>query len=77
MEIIGKAIEMILNKAKEEYGQDFKLEEGDTLTGVFNDGVVGVSLENGQIKINVSAGEPYKFDYNLNLLEEGGDSERD
>lgn len=69
METIGQAIEMIMAEAKKEYGEDFKLEEGDTITGVFNDGTVQLSFENGQMGIEVLVGAPYKFDFNLGFTE--------
>lgn len=70
MEAISKAIEMMQKAMKEEYGKDTKLEEGDSITGVFNDAVITMSLENHELKLDIKAGEPYKFDYNLNLVEE-------
>lgn len=70
MEAINKAIEMMEKAMKEEYGKDAKLEDGDSITGVFNDGVMTISLENGKLKLDIKAGTPYKFDFNLNLVEE-------
>lgn len=69
METINKAIEMLQNAMKEEYGNDAKLENGDSITGVFNDGVITISMENGELKIDIKVGTPYKFDFNLNLIE--------
>lgn len=69
MESINKAMGMMMEAFYKEYGEDEKLEEGGEITGVFNDGVMIISLNDGNLKIQVSAGEPYKFDYNLNLLE--------
>lgn len=66
---IEKAIELILNKYKEENGGDLQLEEGDEIASVFNDGVIILGLENNTIKVKVLAGEPYVFDYELDLLE--------
>ena len=73
MEAISKAIEMMQKAMKEEYGKDAKLEDGDSITGVFNDGVMTMSLENGELKLDIKAGTPYKFDVNLNLVEEDKD----
>ncbi len=73
MEAISKAIEMMQKAMKEEYGKDAKLEDGDSITGVFNDGVMTMSLENGELKLDIKAGTPYKFDFNLNLVEEDKD----
>lgn len=69
METINKAIEMLQNAMKEEFGKDAKLEDGDSITGVFNDGVITIGMENGELKVDIKAGIPYKFDFNLNLVE--------
>ncbi|MHC1749448.1 MAG: hypothetical protein AB9856_14345 [Cellulosilyticaceae bacterium] len=69
METVRTAINMILAEAKKEYGEDFKMEEGETYTGVFNDGIVQLGIEEGKMKVNIEAGAPYKFDYDLDLLE--------
>lgn len=71
MEAISKAMEMMQKAMKEEYGEDAKLEDGDSIAGVFNDGVMTMSLENGELKLDIKAGTPYKFDFNLNLVEKG------
>ena len=69
METISKAMEMMQKAMKEEYGKEAKLEDCDSITGVFNDGVMTMSLENGELKLDIKAGTPYKFDFNLNLVE--------
>jgi len=70
METVNKAIGMIMDEFEKEYGEDQKLEEGDEISAVFNDGIIILSLENRKLTIKVVAGEPYKFDYNLDLLED-------
>lgn len=70
METIAKAIELLQKAVKDEYGEDAKLEDGDSITGVFNDGVITMSIENNELKLDIKAGTPYKFDFNLNLVEE-------
>lgn len=69
MEAISKAMEMMQKAMKEEYGENAKLKDGDSITGVFNDGVMTMSLENGELKLDIQAGTPYKFDFDLNLVE--------
>jgi hypothetical protein len=69
IDTVTQAMEMMMKKFKEEFGADVKLEEGDEITGVFNDGIVIVGIEDRQLKIKVSAGEPYKFDFDLDLVE--------
>lgn len=73
MDQIAKAMEMMYAELRKEYGKDAKLEDGDSITGVFNDAVMTISNENNEIKLDIKAGEPYRFDYNLNLVEEEKD----
>lgn len=70
MEAIAKAMKMLQQAFRDEYGENAKLEDGDSITGVFNDGVLTISIENNELNIDIKAGTPYKFDFNLNLLEE-------
>ena len=69
MDKIGQALDMIMNKLREEEGEDFEFEEGDEVVAVYNDGVIFVGLEDRELKVRVVAGEPMKFDFNLDLLE--------
>ncbi len=68
MDKIKKAIDMMVAKANEE-DENFSLEDGD-LVGVFNDAVIVISLNDNNVRYNIIAGVPDKFDYNLDLLEE-------
>ena len=67
MNKLEEVIHMIMDEFKQEYGQDAKLEPGDEITSVFNDGVVILSNDDGQMKVKILAGKPYYFDYDLNL----------
>lgn len=50
-----------------------KMDEGDTVAYVLNDGVIVMSMEEGrELKINVVAGEPERLEVNLNLVKEKG-----
>lgn len=69
MDKIGQALDMIMNKLREEEGDDFKFEDGDEVVAVCNDGVIFVGLEGKELKVKIVAGEPMKFDFNLDLLE--------
>ena len=62
-----KAISLAMKAFREENGD---LEEGDSFAAVFDDGVVIVNLFDGEIKIDIHAGEPYKINYRLELIEE-------
>ena len=44
MEMIARAIDMAMQRFREEYGEDAKLEEGDEFVTVFNDCVLIISL---------------------------------
>ena len=46
------------------------LKDGCSLAGVFPDGVIVISLENGTLKFNVVAGKPMFYDIELGLLEQ-------
>ena len=67
MDTINQAVAMIINEFKKECDNE-NIEECE-LVGVFNDGVILIYKEDDTLKIKVVAGEPFKFDYNLNLLE--------
>jgi len=69
MTTIDKGIRLIMKEFRKEYGEDAKIEEGETIVGVFNDCTIKISLENGNFEVEVVAGAPYKIDYGLNLLE--------
>lgn len=70
MDNISEAIKMMMKLYKEENGEDLKLEEGDEFASVFNDGIIIIGVENNTFKVKVIAGEPYVFDYSLDLLED-------
>lgn len=69
MDKLNKAINLALDKFYKEYGTDAKLEDGDEIAAVYNDGVIIISFENNKLGIKVVAGEPYRIDFNLDLLE--------
>jgi hypothetical protein len=67
---VDQAIQIALNEFKKEYGENAKIEDGDEFATVFNDGILVISMENKKLSIKIFAGEPYKVDFNLNLLDE-------
>lgn len=69
MEEIGKAIELAMQKFKEEYGEDEKLEDGDAFVTVFNNCVLIISLEEGNLRTKFIGGQPYRVDYTLSIYE--------
>lgn len=62
---LKKAVELIQEEMKKEFGEDSKLEDGDTIVGVFKDCVIKLEKEDNEIKIDVTMGEPYTFDFNV------------
>lgn len=69
MEEISKAIELAIQKLKDEYGEDAKLENGDKFVTVFNNCVLIISLEDGEMKTEFIEGSPYEVDYTLSIYE--------
>lgn len=67
MDELEQALDSAMEKFKEEFGEDAKLEDGDRFATVYNDAVLIISLENRQLKLDILAGTPYFVDMNLNL----------
>lgn len=57
-----KAIELIKQRYKEEFGEDAQMEDCEEIVGVFKDCTVKISLENSCLEVAVTMGEAYKFD---------------
>lgn len=69
MEEIVKAMSLAMQKFKEEYGEDTKLEDGDEFVTVFNNCVLIVSLEDGNLSTKFIGGKPYEVDMTLSIYE--------
>lgn len=69
MEELGNAISLAMQKFKEEYGEDAKLEDGDEFVTVFNNCVLVISLEDGNLSTKFIDGKPYKVDMTLSIYE--------
>lgn len=69
MEELGNAISLAMQKFKEEYGEDAKLEDGDEFVTVFNNCVLIISLDKGHLKTNFIGGKPYEVDMTLSIYE--------
>ena len=65
MDDLSKKINKIVQAYKNEYGADAIMEDGEEVAAVFNDGVIIISKEGTELKINVTCGTPYKFDENI------------
>lgn len=66
---LGNAISLAMQKFKEEYGEDAKLEDGDEFVTVFNNCVLVISLEDGNLSTKFIGGKPYKVDMTLSIYE--------
>lgn len=69
MEELGQAIALAIQKLKEEYGEDTKLEDGDEFVTVFNNCVLIISIENGELSTHFIGGKPYEVDMTLSIYE--------
>lgn len=58
---LANAINKIIEKYKNELGDDYKMEDGDEIVGVFEDCAITISLENKEMKVKVVLGAPYNF----------------
>lgn len=59
-------IQEVLEYVQKKYAP---IEDGDEIPVVCNDGIVIISLIDGNLKVNIIAGEPDKLDIDLGLLE--------
>lgn len=69
MEEIKKALELAMKKFQEEHGEDAKLEDGDEFVTVFNNCVLVISLNDGNLHTKFIGGKPYEVDLTLSIYE--------
>lgn len=69
MEELVNAINLAMQKFKEEYGEDAKLEDGDKFVTVFNNCVLIISLEDGNLQTKFIGGKPFCADMTLSIYE--------
>jgi len=53
----------IFEAFRTKYGQDAKMEDGETQVFVLKDCTVVLSLDNGEMKVTVTADKPIKCDF--------------
>lgn len=70
MNEIMEAINLAFEKFREDNGEDAKMEDGDEFVTVFNNCVLIISLNDGNLKSNFIGGKPYKIDMTLSIYEE-------
>ena len=66
MEELQKAIKLAMEKFSEE-SRKCELEDGDEFVTVFNNCVLIISLENGNLLTKFIGGKPYEVDMTLSL----------
>ncbi len=67
MEQINKALELLDAEYTKEFGEDAKLEDGESMVGVFNDCMITVSIVDRELKIDVNMNRPYIIDHTLGI----------
>lgn len=71
MENLGveEAIKQAIDKYKEEFGQDVKIEDGEEFVTVFNNCVLIISYnEEGGLHVHFIEGKPYAVDKEVQIL---------
>lgn len=69
MEELNKAIKLAMSKFKGDYGE---LEDGDEFVTVFNNGVLIISYNEGEVNMHFIGGQPYTIDETVGILESEG-----
>ena len=69
MEELKTAIELAMEKFREEFGEDAKLQECDEFVTVFNNACLVISLEDGNLETRFIGGKPYEVDMTLSFYE--------
>ena len=67
---LEKAISMMIEQARKDRDSGKIDLNEQVLLAVFNDAVIKMWVEDNALKIEVMIGEPMKFDYRLNLIEQ-------
>lgn len=69
VEELSQAINLAMEKFKDKYGEDEKLEDGDEFVTVFNNCVLIISFENRKLSTKFIGGKPCEVDMALNIYE--------
>lgn len=67
IERIKQASALLLAEFQNEYGKDAKIEDGEEIIGLFNDGVLRLGMDDSTVQVNLWKGSPYKI--NAYLIE--------
>lgn len=66
---MDKLMEKVLDAFNQEFGEDAKFEEGDTLVFELNDCTVILSFKNGNLRTEILGNKPIKVDYTTGFYE--------
>ena len=61
-------MEKIFEVFRDKYGQDAKMEDGETQVFVLKDCTVILSIDNGAMKVKVTADKPIECDFSSGLF---------
>ena len=64
-----EAINQLIVRAKEYYGDDFSLNE-EGIVGVFPNAIMTISMEDHQMKVELNGDHPFIFEESLDCFEE-------
>lgn len=75
MDRLARAIELAMERYREECGQDVKLLDGDEFATVFNDCTLIISLDGGCLKTRFVFGEPLRINETIGVWGQDGTEE--
>lgn len=75
MDNVCKAAIAAINEFEKEHGAGAKLEDGEEFVTVFNDCVLVIGMEEGDLQVKYIAGKPYNVDMTVGFTEESEESE--
>lgn len=61
-------IELAAKKYHEKYGEDAKMEEGESQLFLLKNGALILSIDNGQIRVDLIGGEPINVDIGYSIF---------
>ncbi len=70
MDEVKKAIHLVMQELRKEFGEEAQLEEGDDVVTVFNNCVLILSMHQGEIGVQFVGGKPLRVDAALSFYKE-------
>ena len=72
MDELFKAIDAAYKEYEKEYGTDAKLEDGEKFFTIFNNAMLIISKEDGELKTEFLGDKPFQVDMTLEIFGEEG-----